>query len=234
MAVILLFVLIKNGQIFDLGILFRSTLVPQQAANSLLSPPNDIETVYQQLLVENSNLRLLEKENEELREFLNFKEKTNYQLVLTNIISRDPVNNNIVMINAGQKEGLAKGQAVVVNNGIIVAKIIEVSPDSAKFRLLTDNFSKLAVNIGPSQKIGGVLTGILGLGMNLSYIPQEQELKKKDLVTTAGADTKIPAGLIIGQIENIHFSEEELFKNASVSSLVDYNTLGIVGVIISL
>ena len=48
---------------------------------------------------------------------------------------------------------------------------------------------------------------------------------------TADLDTNIPKGLVVGTIEDIQYSEEELFKTASVLPLVDFNTLSIVAVI---
>lgn len=234
LAVILIFILLKNGQIFDLGIVFRKAFVPQQAANSLINPPEDITEAYKNLLVENSNLQAFSEENKKLRQLLEFKEANEHQLALANVVSRDPINNNILIINIGNNQNVELGQAVVVNNGIIVGKIIEVSSDSAKLRLLTDNFSKLAVKVSIEEKVAGLLNGTLGLGMNLEYIPQEQDVKKNDIVYTASTNDKIPPGLIVGQVETIHFSEEELFKQATVSPFINYNTLSTVAVITSL
>ena len=113
---------------------------------------------------------------------------------------------------------------------IIIGKVIDVTTDAATVRLLTDNFSKLAVTVG-DESVAGLLSGSLGLGLEMSYIPQEYDIKKNDLVVTADLDTNIPKGLIIGTVEEIQYSEEELFKTASVLPLVDFNTLSIVAII---
>jgi len=232
--VVFLFILFKNGQIFDLGFIFRNTIYTNKTVNSLLDPSPELQEQYKDLLVENNKLKNLEEENNQLKELLNFKKEKQYNLVVANIINRDPVNRNILIINSGLGQNIAVGQAVVVNNGIIVGKVIDTSVDSAKVRLLTDNFSKLAVKVGDDRRVSGVLSGSLGLGMDLSYIPQEQEIKKNDLVVSSDIDDLIPAGLVVGKIESTNFSQEELFKNAAVSPLIDYNTLGFVAVITSL
>ena len=185
---------------------------------------------YKNLLVINSQLKTLTDENEELKNLLDFKQNKEYKLIVANILSRDPFNNNILIIDVGSKQGIVKGQAVVINNGVIVAKVIDTTFDSASIRLLTDNFSKLAVTIG-DQSVAGLLSGSLGLGLTMNYIPQEYDIKKNDLVVTADLDTNIPKGLVVGTIEDIQYSEEELFKTASVLPLVDFNTLSIVAVI---
>jgi cell shape-determining protein MreC len=67
--------------------------------------------------------------------------------------------------------------------------------------------------------------------MNLSYVPQAQELKKDDILVSSNLDSLIPAGLVVGRVEEIKFSAEELFKTAVVSPLVDFNTLSTVAIV---
>jgi rod shape-determining protein MreC len=233
-TIITLFVLFKNGQIFDLGLIFRNSFGPGQFNTTLLNPPDDIEISYKNLLVENSQLKELEQENKDLRQLLDLKNKNEYNLAVVNILSRDPVNRNILIVDGGREQHIENGQAVVVSDGIVIGKIIDVGIDSSKVRLLTDNFSKLAVKIGNDRSVSGILTGSLGLVMDLNFIPQEQEVKKDDIVVTADIDSKIPAGLIVGQIEDIEFSQEELFKKASVLPLINYEVLNTLAVITSL
>ena len=233
LVVVVFFILIKNGGIFDLGIVFRSWLAPDKPINSLFNPPNELEQAYKDLLVENNRLKALTEENQQLKKLLELKKEKQFNLVVSNIISRDPVNRNILIIDAGLDQDIEKGQAVVVDNGIIIGKIIDVSTDSAKIRLLTDKFTKLAVNVGNQAQISGLLSGSLGLVMDLSYVPQDQDIRKDDLVVTADLDVDIPAGLVVGRVEAVEFSEGEVFKQATVSPLVDYDTLAIVAVITS-
>jgi rod shape-determining protein MreC len=232
--IVLLFVLFKSGQIFDLGVVFRSWLTPQSTSNGLLAKPTDLEEQYKNLLAENSQLQALVEENEQLKQLLGFKKEKNRELVIARILSRDPVNRNLLTITAGEEKGIKIGQAVVVNNGLMVGKIIAVNKDSAQVRLLTDGFSKLAVQTEKLAKIAGLMTGSLGLGMNLDYIPQDDDLKKGDLIATSDLEPLIPAGLIVGRVETVDYSQEELFKTASLSPLIDYNTLSLVAVITSL
>lgn len=234
LVIIALLILFKNGQIFDLGVIFRSWLAPQGTINSLLTKPENIEEEYKNLLAENNRLKTLAEENQQLKELLDFKKEKEYSLVIANILSRDPANRNILIIDAGLDQNIETGQAVVVNNGIIVGKIIDVGIDFAKVRLLSDNFSKLAIKTGQEQKVSGLLTGSLGLTMNLSYVPQDHDIKKNDLVVTADLDVDMPPGLVVGKVEDVEFSQEELFKKATISPMIDYNTLSIVAVIDSL
>jgi len=231
LAVLLLFILLRNSNIFDVSSIVRDLLVPQRAVNQLLGKPADIDEAYKDLLAENNQLKTLAEENNQLRQILNFKNNSQSQLVVANVISKDPSNNNVLIIDQGSNQGIAVGQAAIVNNGIIVGKIFEVSENSASVRLLTDSNSKLAVRVGNQHEVSGLLTGSLGLSMDLSFVPQEQDIQSSDLVVTAALDIKVPPGLVVGTVENIQFSEEEIFKKASVSPLVDYETIGLVAVV---
>lgn len=234
LTIIVLFILFKNGQIFDLSIVFRNTFAPKDFKTASLNAPTDLESAYYNLLVENSRLKELEQENNDFRKLLDLREKNKYTLAVANVLSRDPVNRNILIVDAGRNKNIEVGQAVVLSDGIIIGKVIDVGIDSSKIRLLTDSFSKLAVKIGDDRVISGILTGSLGLVMDLSYIPQDQEIKKGDLVVTSNIDSKIPSGLIVGQIEEIEFSQEELFKKASVLPMINYEVLHTIAVITSL
>ena len=228
---ILLLLFLKTGHIFDIGFLFRQLPAPQQTVNRLLNPPADLAEEYNKLLAQNTQLQSLAQENKELRALLSLKEKKNYQIIAANILSRDVLNQNLLILDVGENFGVQIGQAVVVDDGLMIGKIVEVKSDASVARLLTDNLSKVAVSIGEEQLVSGILEGSLGLGMNLQYIPQEQDIKKGDLVVSSRLSENIPAGLILGKIEEVKFAEEDLFKQAVVSPLVDYNTLSLVGII---
>lgn len=230
----LLLIFLKTGHIFDIGFLFRKLPAPQQTVNRLLNPPDNLAEEYNKLLSQNTQLQSLAAENKELRSLLSLKEKQNYQLIAANILSRDLLNQNLLILDVGENSGVQIGQAIVVDDGLMIGKIIEVRPDASVARLLTDNLSKIAVSVGTEQNVSGILEGSLGLGMNLHYIPQEQEIKKGDLVVSSRLSENIPAGLIVGQIETVEFSEEDLFKQAIVTPLIDYNNISLVGIILGI
>ncbi len=231
LVAILLLILLKNSQIFDFGVVMRTLFVPKDYANRLLAPANNLEQDYQNLLAENAKLMTLKSENEQLRNLLNFRDEKKYNLELANILSRDPINKNLLIISAGSNRGINFGQAVVVNNGVMIGKISLVNQDSAVVRLITDNGSKIAVRVGDQQLVSGVLSGSFGLGMSLSYIPQAQEIKKNDFVYTADYNPSVPSGLVVGRIGEIKAEAEELFKVSTVDPIVDLDTLTQVAVI---
>lgn len=231
LVTIFLLILLKNGQIFDFGVLVRTIFIPKDSVNRLLAPSDNLQQDYQKLLVDNAKLQSLKSENEQLRSLLNFRDQNNFNFEVANILSRDPINKNLLLISAGSDRGINFGQAVVVNNGILIGKVSAVNPDSAVVRLVIDNASKIAVRVGEEQAVSGVLAGSLGLGMSLSYIPQSQEIKKNDLVYTSDFNPDVKGGLVVGRIGEVTAKEEELFKIATVEPIIDLNTLTQVAVI---
>ena len=229
LAIIIFFIILKNGKIFDLGIFFR-LLQPNIPFNILMMEPDSLEESYKNLLIDNTKLKYLEDENKELRELLDFSQKKNYTLKVANILSRDELNKNILIIDIGKNKNIKEGEAVVISNGIIIGKVIEVNSITSKIRLLTDKKSTLAIKIG-EESVSGILTGSLGLGMYLEYIPQEQDIKINNLILTSNLNENIPANLLIGKIEKIEFEKDDIFKKALISPLIDYNTLFLVSII---
>lgn len=229
LVIIIFFIIIRNGQIFDLGKVFR-LIQPNIPFNTFIAELDDIEESYKELLVENTELKSLKDENNKLRELLDFSNRKNYNIKLANILSRDEINKNILIIDIGKNNSTEEGQAVIINNGIIIGKVIEVGLSSSKVRLLTDKESNIAVKVG-EESVSGILNGSLGLGMSLDYIPKEQNIKINDLVITSHLDEIIPANLIVGSIEKIESEEEEIFKNALVSPFIDYSSLYLVAII---
>src|SRR3989344_3707466 len=69
----------------------------------------------------------LQEENQKLRAISNFMQQRSVKYRVGYILSRDPVNQNLVTISLGTADGLAKGQPVVVEDGLIIAKIVQVS-----------------------------------------------------------------------------------------------------------
>lgn len=231
LVAIFLLILLKNSDIFDFGLLIRKLFIPQEIATRLLLPADKLSEDYQKLLSENAQLMTLKNENEQLRKLLDFRTEKKYNLQVVYLISRDPINNNLLVVSAGANQGLAYGQAVVVNNGVMIGKVLSVNPDTAVVRLIIDNASKIAVRVGDEQAVSGLLSGSLGLGMNLSYIPQSQDIKKNDLVYTSDFNPGIPGGLVLGRVGEIDAPAEELFKEATVEPMVDLNSLSVLAVI---
>ena len=67
----------------------------------------------------------------------------------------------------------------------------------------------------------------------LELIPQDANIETGDLVLTSGLGGGYPPDLIVGQIVNIRSRDFDLFQQATIQPVVDFNRLQVVLVIVN-
>lgn len=210
----------------------KYSFVNYQEAQNLKKENLSLKEQIAILTYKNSELTAYKLENEKLRNILNFQEGKDYTTIVAKVIGKDLNKANTLIINKGKADGIKDGYAVVVDQGIIIGKIIEAKDYISTILLLTDKLSQLAVSTESSNKTTGLAEGEYGLSLKVNFIPQDLEIKEADLIITAGSETDIPRGLLIGKINRIISQENELFKSATINPLIDYNEISILAVII--
>ena len=125
-----------------------------------------------------------------------------------------------LLINQGRRDGVKKGMSAVFEN-VLVGIVVDVSEKSAKIMLPLDADSKIAVKIG---KVKGILIGEDDR-LVLTEVLQGKEIKADDLITTSGENEIFPANLLIGKIKSVEKEERDPYQKATVESLVDYDKL---------
>jgi rod shape-determining protein MreC len=185
-------------------------------------------------LIEKSEIAALEDENKFLREQLEFPTDDRYSKVISYIIgkSNDDTQNTLI-IDQGKKAGIIVGAPVVVNDGILVGKILKVNDYDSVVLLINDHNSRVAVSVQNEDKTIGLIKGEYGLGVKMELIPQIEKIEKSDIVITSGIENNIPRGLIIGTVDSLIGSEEEVFKSAVIKLPVDFNKLFAVNVLVN-
>jgi rod shape-determining protein MreC len=185
-----------------------------------------------ELLYQNSQLISYKTENEELRALLNFKEDKDFDLFLAKVIGKDINRSNTLIINKGKSDGIKEGYPAIIDNGIIIGKVIEVKDNLSTILLITDKLSSLAVSTISSNKTNGLAKGEYGLSIKVELIPQDLTMQENDLIITSGQEKDIPRGLILGKINRIISHENELFKSATISPLIDYEEISILSILL--
>lgn len=216
------------------------------AVNGLFSEHQDIqsyEALVEQLQEDNKNLleanarlRLLEEENQALREHLLFQHKSGREFIMANIIARGDIGTaqqrmESLTIDKGSDDGLYEGLAVLSGQGTIIGKIDQVSPQNAEVLLTNHRDCRLAAKLTDSEKTSGIVQGDLGLTLKMEFIPQSTELESGTLVVSSGLESSIPAGLVIGRVSEIFKENNELWQEAIIEPLVDPADLLVVSVL---
>ena len=148
------------------------------------------------------------KENEKLRELLNLSEKNkDYELVDAMIISWGSSNwASSFFIDKGTHSGLAVGDCVVTEEGLVVGLITEVNANSATVKTLIDSSTAIGALLQDAS-ITAVAEGDFELMtkgfLKLTYIFDNSEVLIGDTVLTSGSGGVYPSGLVIGKVTDL-------------------------------
>lgn len=178
-----------------------------------------------------SSLELLRQENERLQSLLAYQPPKDSKRIVARVFGSDPMLNNSLIISAGSDSGVALGDAVITGEGTLIGTIAGLKSSSSTVLLLTDNQVRVAVSRLGETKSLGVSKGTFGLGIIVDFIPQNEAIVEGDIVATAGLDQHVPSGLVIGKVNRITSTDNELFKQISVLPFVDYQQVTTVAVL---
>ncbi len=222
---------------YGLGNFFRHSYQDKETQASLKIKVDALTQEVARLVVANSKQQELVEENTKLRSQLKFLNDNNFKAVAAAVVARESLvegaeEGRDLIINKGVKDGLALGQGVVSEEGLIIGKIIEVKETSAKICLTTSPECQLAAAVQNQTKTQGITDGDLGLTIKMNYIPQLEKISVGDTVITSGLGGKIPRGLVIGKITEVRNESNEVWQDATIEPLVNLSNLTVVTVII--
>ncbi len=233
-----------SKSLYSLSSNLRSTYNKQTNKQILIDKIKQLEDQSNKLIIENVKLKILEEENQILRQSLKFFTKNQYNYKIANIISRgesaDLANGNqTIIINKGSVDELLPGLPIISpdiygleNQGLIIGKIIATKNNSAEICLLNNQNCKLAGSILGQTKTSGIIHGELGLTIKMEFIPQTEKINKDDIVITSGLEQNIPQGLVIGKIAKVVQDNNELWQNATIEPLINFDDLTIISVLL--
>jgi rod shape-determining protein MreC len=164
----------------------------------------------------------LEKENAALRSTLAVGPRVDAQLLPAKVVGLS----RFAVINQGSSAGVKVGQAAVLD-GVFLGTVVEVRPQSARIRLLSDpDTSQLARTLSGDN---GVLSQ-QNTTLVMSSIPQSADVKVEEPIFTR-ADNDIPDGLLIGMVKSIDPNPRSVYKSAVIepaASIADSQILFII------
>lgn len=143
--------------------------------------------------------RRLESENQQLRGLMNVTPEPTVSYVSARIIADSGgAFVRSVLVNAGSRSGAAKGQAAIMDHGL-VGRVVEAGERASRVLLLTDLNSRIPVLLETSRE-RAVLAGDNGPRPRLLYLPSRREpAKPGERVVTSGHGGVFPPGIPIGQ-----------------------------------
>ncbi|VBB07863.1 rod shape-determining protein mrec [Lucifera butyrica] len=190
----------------------------------------------EQLRQNDINLTEIMAENARLRAILDYKKAApQFDFVVAAVIARDPGTwTNIIVINRGSADGLAKDMPVVTPQGL-AGNVTEVYAHTAKVQLLLDPRSAVGALVQrPESRVAGIVegNGTVPMSPRMINLARDADILKGDKIITSGFGGIYPKGLLIGEVVDVVNEAGGLLKYAVLKPSVDFDRLEEVMVII--
>jgi rod shape-determining protein MreC len=183
------------------------------------------------------------QENVELRQALTFFSgptfPRSYDELGATVISYAPNEfDQTVVISAGGRHGVTRGDPVVSSKGFLVGQVTRVTPFTSKVTLLTDTDSAVTAMAVSTATIGVLQRGE---GPDSSFVldrvPKAKRVREGDMIITAGRrferlPSMFPRGISIGRVRHVNQTDIENFQQIQVDPFVDFSALHAVWVLI--
>ncbi len=181
--------------------------------------------------VESIQLREVASDYERLISLLNYTSALEDQDFLTaDVVAVEQTGiARAIVINRGTRDGVAIGMPVATDLGL-VGRIIRVSANAAQVQLINDENSAVSSRLQATRAHGSIIGQASGV-LRLTMVDLDEEIRQGDLVITSGLGGNFPADILVGQVTSVRQFEFELFQEAEVRSLIDFETLEFVLVI---
>ena len=146
--------------------------------------------------------RKLETENRALKGLLNFNAGPEPRFIAARVVAdTGGAFAHSLILNAGERAGVRKGQAAVTGDGLI-GRISGVGSRSSRLLLITDLNSRIPIVI-ESTRIRAVLAGTNAGRPRMIHLPTGAMVAIGDRVVTSGHGGVFPNGLPVGVVTSV-------------------------------
>lgn len=188
--------------------------------------------------VDQANQKLVEydrlkRDNQSLSDMLNFKNShPDFTTIGANVIAKVGENwFDTLIIDAGEKDGVKKGNYVACGQGL-VGVVYEVSATTSKVKTIMDPSSSIPGKVSSTGE-DGVIIGISNSSKEkyckISYLPLETKAQPGDMIITSNIVTDqssfVKSDIIVGSILKIEDEKPNLSKVAYLKPAVDFSKI---------
>lgn len=171
----------------------------------------------------------LKKENERLKNLLNFEKNDRLFVAGARITGKDPGGwFNVFTVDKGSDDNIKVNSAVVTDKGLI-GRVIDVGRNWAKVRAIVDGKSSVS-GIVERTRDHGMVRGNNGLTYEdglcrMVHLPLDSDIIPGDKIITSGLGEIYPKGIYIGEVIEVVQEKRELYKTAIIKPGVDFRRL---------
>lgn len=184
---------------------------------------------YEYLQRSNTEIR---RENDRLREQLDFSKDLSYKNIPAQIIGHDPDSlYSGITINKGARNGIRKGMPVIaIQNGNIgvVGKIVTVGMGTSLIIPIYDSQFNISTRVQTSRDLGITKgAGFSDLPLSMGYIRKSSfsDLHEGDVVVTSGENGNYISNVPVGRISKIKVVDYDNSLDIELEPIVDFPRL---------
>lgn len=178
---------------------------PDLGIDDIISYKEENEVLRQRLMryaLLNAELADVARENEQLREMLQFTKKSPYDLQVAEVVSRGASSIlSTITLNVGRDHGIRPNLPVLALDGLL-GKTLTVTQNASVVQLITDRNFRVSVKVG-RQGVRGILVPASGLRAEITGIPHGSGLEAGDQVFTSGFSEIYPKNLPVAVVEKV-------------------------------
>jgi rod shape-determining protein MreC len=181
-----------------------------------------VETLQEQLLLQQADLQRLDtlhEENRRLRALLEGPQSLTFDYHFAELlrVDLDPFSHQ-VLIDQGSSDGVTAGQAVIDGDGVM-GQVEDVHLHFSDVRLISDPNHALPLQVNRT----GLRTVAFGSGttgsLNLPNVPLEADIREGDLIVTSGLGDRFPGGYPVALVTEIDRQTGQTFARVQARPL---------------
>lgn len=170
------------------------------------------------------SLSEVQKENERLKQLLEFGRDIPRKKVLAQVVSWDSSNGfKVLRINKGTNSGIKLMSPVITMTGL-VGYIYRLSHNYADVLTILDQNNRVD-SIVANTRTHGIVEGESGFKCHLKYVSRTDKLELGSDVITAGLGEIYPKGIRIGKITKIDKENFGITQKIEITPSVDFHKL---------
>lgn len=199
----------------------------------------DLKEEYNKLLVKLEKYEMMQrsnteikKENERLKQQLDFSQSMEEKNYPAQVIARDLSNQNpLITINKGSSSGIKKNMPVVAfqnGNSGLVGKIVEVGKFTSMVMPIYNSNCSISSRLQNIRDLGLISgQGSVDKKLKMQYIRKRTlpDLHYGDLVVTSGENSNYMRDIVIGSISEIRIIEYNSSLDIDITPIIDFSRL---------
>ena len=163
-------------------------------------------------------------ETQRLQRLLGLRQALPGEYLSARVVGKDATNwFKSILLDRGSIDGVRRNMPAVTADGL-VGRVVDVTPTASRVQLLTDPVSSVG-GLVQRTRVTGIVSGNLGAGTRVRYLPLLADVVAGDEVVTSGMGGVFPKGIPVGRITAVERKSGALFAEAALTPAAELGRL---------